>query len=116
MSIFIVEINPTIFSGGPITVSNLLPTLQLLYTQGVGGRSSVGANEAFMLEAKLRRRYVSRLYFKMLISKKILGSRMGIFGIRIGSSPLDCFFNIGLVSHGCNDCRRRSNTFLLYTD
>ncbi|KAI6175752.1 hypothetical protein M3Y97_00724000 [Aphelenchoides bicaudatus] len=60
-------------AGGPITVSNLLPTLQLLYTQGTGvGRSSVGANEAFLLETKLRRRYGLEWEFLASVLDRVL--------------------------------------------
>jgi hypothetical protein len=60
-------------SGGPITVGNLLPTLQLLYTQGAGaGRTSVGANEAFLLETKLRRRYAQEWEFLASVLDRVL--------------------------------------------
>jgi hypothetical protein len=49
-----------------------LPTLQLLYTQGIGGRNSVGASEAFLLEAKLRRRYAQEWEFLASVLDRVL--------------------------------------------
>ncbi|KAI6223560.1 hypothetical protein M3Y99_01454700 [Aphelenchoides fujianensis] len=47
--------------------ANLLPSLQLLYTQGEGG-----ANEAFLLEAKLRRRYAHEWEFLAAVLDRVL--------------------------------------------
>jgi hypothetical protein len=66
------KISPT-GKHGPVSVGNLLPTLQLLYSQGVGGgRNSVGAGEAFLLEAKLRRRYAHEWEFLASVLDRVL--------------------------------------------
>ena len=66
------KISPT-GKHGPVSVGNLLPTLQLLYSQGIGGgRNSVGAGEAFLLEAKLRRRYAHEWEFLASVLDRVL--------------------------------------------